>query len=158
MYLLETFDMYVGNIYPMEDNLGFKDARLGWDSLSNESMSNVTLTSERIQNLIDIVFLQSRTTKDKVYYNKLEYKLIAVSYPLGQCLRYKIKIYKILRSFQYLFSLKIERNEELAPMVFGLYINQSLLRQNNITDMNIYFYDPINAVRFIPSKVKLKYI
>ena len=38
-------------------------------------------------------------------------------------------------------------------MVFGFYINQSLLRQNNITDMNIYFYDPINAVRFIPSKV-----
>ena len=82
--------MYVGNIYPIEDNLGFKNARLGWDSLSNQSMSNVTLTSEKIQNLIDIIFLQSRTTKDKIYYNKLEYKPIAVSYPLGQCLRYKV--------------------------------------------------------------------
>ena len=63
---------------------------------------------------------------------------------------------KKVRKFKYpySFSLKIERKEELTPMVFGLYINQSLLRQNNITDMNIYFYDPINAVRFIPSKVK----
>ena len=49
--------------------------------------------------------------------------------------------------------MKIERKDELTPMVFGVFINQSLLRQNKITDMNIYFYDPINAVRFIPSKV-----
>ena len=41
-------------------------------------------------------------------------------------------------------------------MVFGLFMNHSLLRQNNITDMNIYFYDPMNAVRFIPSKFKIK--
>ena len=86
--LIETFDMYVGNVYPTEDKIGFKDARLGWDSLNKESPKNVTLTSERIKNLIDMVFLQSRTTKDKVYYNKLENKHIAVSYPLGQCLRY----------------------------------------------------------------------
>ena len=78
--------MYVGNVYPTEDNIGFKDATLGWDSLCKESMKNVTLTSERIQHLIDMVFLQSRSTKDKVYYNKLEYQHIAVSYPLGQCL------------------------------------------------------------------------
>ena len=82
--------MYVGNVYPTEDKIGFKDARLGWDSLSKESTKNVTLTSEKIKNLIDMVFLQSRTTKDKVYYNKLEYKHIAVSYPLGQCLRYHL--------------------------------------------------------------------
>ena len=87
MYLIETFDMYVGNIFPIEDNLGFKDAGLGWDSLSNESMNNVTLTSERIQNLIDLVFLQSRTITDKIYYNNLEYQPSTVSYPLGQCLR-----------------------------------------------------------------------
>ncbi len=83
--------MYVGNVFPTEDNIGFKDAKLGWDSLSNDSTRNVTLTMERIQNLIDILFLQSKTKKGKVHYNKLEYKHIAVSYPLGQCLRYHLK-------------------------------------------------------------------
>ena len=82
--------MYVGNVFPTEDNIGFKDARLGWDSLINDSSRNVTLTSEGIQNLIDMVFLQSKTKKGKVYYNKLEYKHIAVSFPLGQCLRYHL--------------------------------------------------------------------
>ena len=149
--------MYVGNVFPTEDNIGFKDARLGWDSLINDSSRNVTLTSEGIQNLIDMVFLQSKTKKGKVYYNKLEYKHIAVSFPLGQCLRYHFKkLIKLeTRSLVFQFSLKIERNEELVPNVFGLYINNSLMRQNNITDMKIYFYDPINAVRFGPSKVNL---
>ena len=73
---LETFDMYVGNVYPFEDDLGFKDVKLGWNSLYNASMRDVTLKYENIQNLIDMVFLQSLNKEEKIYYNKLEYKKI----------------------------------------------------------------------------------
>ena len=79
--------MYVGNVYPFEDDLGFKDVKMGWNSLYNTSMRDVTLKYERIQNLLSMVFLQSLNTKDQIYYNKFEYNKIAVSYPLGQCLR-----------------------------------------------------------------------
>ena len=79
--------MYVENVYPYEDDLGFKDVKLGWNSLYNASMRDVTLNYENIQNLIDMVFLQSLNTKEKIYYNKLEYKKTVVSYPLGHCLR-----------------------------------------------------------------------
>ena len=79
--------MYVGNVYPYEDDLGFKDVKLGWNSLYNASMRDVTLNYENIQNLIDMVFLQSLNKEEKIYYNKLEYKKIVVSYPLGHCLR-----------------------------------------------------------------------
>ena len=79
--------MYVGNVYPFEDDLGFKDVKLGWNSLYNTSMRDVTLKYERIQNLLSMVFLQSLNTKEQIYYNKFEYNKIAVSYPLGQCLR-----------------------------------------------------------------------
>ena len=79
--------MYVGNVYPFEDDLGFKDVKMGWNSLYNTSMSDVTLKYERIQNLLSIVFLQSLNTKEQIYYNKFEYNKIGVSYPLGQCLR-----------------------------------------------------------------------
>ena len=80
--------MYVGNIFPKEDNLGFEDVDLGWDSLFNESLRNVTLTFERIEELINFVFLQSLDTEDKFYYNELYHNEINRSYPLGQCLRY----------------------------------------------------------------------
>ena len=79
--------MYVGNVYPFEDDLGFKDVKMGWNSLYNTSMRDVTLKYERIQNLLSMVFLQSLNTKEQIYYNKFEYNKIAVSYPLGQCLR-----------------------------------------------------------------------
>ena len=79
--------MYVGNVYPFEDNLGFKDVKLGWNSLYNESLKDVTLKYEKIQNLVYMVFLQSLNTKEKIHYNKFEYKDLAASYPLGQCLR-----------------------------------------------------------------------
>ena len=79
--------MYVGNVYPFEDDLGFKDVKMGWNSLYNTSMRDVTLKYERIQNLLSMVFLQSLNTKKQIYYNKFEYNKIAVSYPLGQCLR-----------------------------------------------------------------------
>ena len=69
--------MYVGNVYPFEDDLGFKDVKLGWNSLYNKSMRDVTLKYERIQNLIGMVFLQSLNAKEQIYYNKFEYNKIA---------------------------------------------------------------------------------
>ena len=79
--------MYVGNIYPREDNLGFKDTKLGWDSLYNDTIKDLTLTSESTQNLLDVVFLQSLNKEREFYYNKLSYTGLPISYPLGRCLR-----------------------------------------------------------------------
>ena len=146
--------MYVGNIYPREDNLGFKDTILGWDSLYNDTIEDLTLTSESTQNLLDVVFLQSLNKEREFYYNKLSYTGLPISYPLGRCLRLVLNyVLTDKANYRFLFSIKIEETEELTPIVFGLFINQSLLKLNNITDINIFFNDPLNDIKFAPSKV-----
>ena len=54
-----------------------------------------------------------------------------------------------------LFSFKTEEEFDRIPLEFGISLNKSWMSKNNITDVNIFFKDPINSINFRISKVNV---
>ena len=42
-----------------------------------------------------------------------------------------------------------------TPVELGISLNSTWMNNNNISDVNVYFKDPVNSVRFIAPKVHL---
>ena len=45
--------------------------------------------------------------------------------------------------------------EKSFPTELGIRLRSKWMEENNITDVNVYFKDPVNSVRFIAPKVHL---
>ena len=59
-----------------------------------------------------------------------------------------IVIVNVLLSYE----LVEEVSQGRAPVEMGISVNKTWMLENNITDINVYFKDPINNVPFISPK------
>ena len=59
-----------------------------------------------------------------------------------------IVIFSVLLSYE----LVEEVSQGRAPVEMGISVNKTWMLENNITDINVYFKDPINKVPFISPK------
>ena len=98
-------------------------------------------------------------------YITIQPKFQRLSYPLGRCLRYHHSILtravegvttkrKIIFKNNFLLSYELveEVSHGRAPVEMGISVNKTWMLENNITDINVYFKDPINNVPFISPK------
>ena len=130
---LGTFQLFMGNI-------GFssnKTHNKGWGSLKNlksAEIDDLYSSLSKIEDLVRVflVFVGKNTFND---YQVLKPFYLPLSYPDGKC-----------------FSFEFKRDDSI-PLELGIEFNKTLMKQNNIRDMDVFFKDPINSVGFISSKV-----
>ena len=71
--------------------------------------------------------------------NRLEeYKpyYLPLSYPNGKC-----------------FGIEFKRDNSIIPLELGISLNKTFMTLNNISDLDIYFKDPLNSVGFLSPKI-----
>ena len=65
---------------------------------------------------------------------------------------------KISFHFNFRVSWPEEINQDSSsPIELGIQLNSSWMMKNNVSDVNVYFKDPVNSVRFISPKVPKLY-
>ncbi len=121
-------------------NLGFKNKTeiKGWGSLKNLERNEIGDLFSSLSNIGDLVrfFFLVSVGPDKI--NNIEYLkpvYLPLSYPNGKC-----------------FSIEFKRDDSI-PLEIGIGLNKTFMKQNNISDLDVFFKDPFNSVGFISSKV-----
>ena len=121
-------------------NLGFKNKTeiKGWGSLKNLERNEIGDLFSSLSNIGDLVrfFFLVSVGPDEI--NNIEYLkpvYLPLSYPNGKC-----------------FSIEFKRDDSI-PLEIGIGLNKTFMKQNNISDLDVFFKDPFNSVGFISSKV-----
>ena len=133
--LLGTFELFMGNI-------GFvsKKTYKGWGSLKNFKRKSTEIgdlysSLSDIGDLIQSIFLVSVGEDTFNHFEYLKTVYLPLSYPDGKC-----------------FSVEFTRDDSV-PLEMGIILNKTSMNQNNMSDLDIFFKDPLNSVGFISSKV-----
>ena len=122
-------------------NIAFSDIdahNKGWGSLKNLESAEIGDLYSSLSNIGDLfqeIFLVS---VGKNSYNDVEYVkpfYLPLSYPDGKC-----------------FSVEFKRDDSV-PLELGIVLNKTSIKQNNISDLDVFFKDPFNSDGFISSKV-----
>ena len=122
-------------------NIAFSDIdahNKGWGSLKNLESAEIGDLYSSLSNIGDLfqeIFLVSVGTNS---YNDVEYVkpfYLPLSYPDGKC-----------------FSVEFKRDDSV-PLELGIVLNKTSIKQNNISDLDVFFKDPFNSVGFISTKV-----
>ena len=123
-------------------NIGFssnKTNNKGWGSLKNlksAEIGDLYFSLTNIEDLVQGSFLVSagrRNTSNN--FELLKPFNLPLSYPDGKC-----------------FSVEFKRDDSV-PLELGIVLNKTFMKQNNISDLDVFFKDPSNSVGFISSKV-----
>ena len=121
-------------------NIGFSsnNTHKGWGSLKNLKSSEIGDLYSSLSNIGDLVKSIFLVSVDEDALNNLQFFdpfYLPLSYPDGKC-----------------FSVELKRDDSV-PLEFGIILNKTVLQQNNVSDLDILFKDPLNSVGFISSKV-----
>ena len=110
----------------------------GWGPLKNLESSEIGDLYSSLSNIGDLVQSIFLVSVGKNSFNDFEYLkpfYLPLSYPDGKC-----------------FSIEVKRDDSI-PLELGILLNKTFMKQNNISDMDVFFKDPFNSVGFISSKV-----
>ena len=121
-------------------NLRFKNKTVipGWGSLKNlerNEIGDLFSSLSNIGDLVQFIFIIS-VGQDEIH--NIEYLkpfYLPLSYPNGKC-----------------FSIEFKRDDSI-PLEIGIGLNQTFMKQNNISDLDVFFKDPLHSLGFISSKV-----
>ena len=134
LVLSGTFELFLGNI-----DFGDNDAHnKGWGSLKNLESAEIGDLYSSLSNIGDLVQRIFLVSVGKNSFNDFEYLkpfYLPLSYPDGKC-----------------FSIEFKRDDSV-PLELGILLNKTSMKQNNISDLDVFFKDPFNSVGFISSKV-----
>ena len=121
-------------------NIGFssnKTNNKGWGSLKNlknPEIDDLYLSLSKMEDLVKVSLVS--VGKDKLNdYQHIKPFYLPLSYPDGKC-----------------FSFKLNRDDSV-PLELGIELNKTFVKQNNISDLDVFFKDPFNSVGFFSSKV-----
>ena len=122
-------------------NIGFSSNftyNKGWGSLKNlkrKEVGDLYSSLSDIGDLIQSIFLVSVGEDTFNHFEYLKTVYLPLSYPDGKC-----------------FSVEFTRDDSV-PLEMGIILNKTSMNQNNMSDLDIFFKDPLNSVGFISSKV-----